>query len=665
MRFYGMGQKSTPFEKSGRTHKFWNVDLLSDHGSRLVREDFVDPDYISVPYLIIKQQNEYLGILIDNPHCSIISTAEYPEDPSIHSASPSSPLIYLGAEDGAPSLYLIYGPSLAELTRKLQKLVGTLPLPPLWALGYHQCRWGYRSLEDLRELADRFQEHRIPVDGLWLDIDYMDGFRVFTFNKKHFPKPKENLQEIHARGLRVVPIIDPGVKKEPGYAVYDSGRTTDIYCKNPAHTDFIGWVWPGYTVFPDFSLNEARKWWAQQVAEFAGLGITAAWLDMNEPATGNIADDDMLFTRGEDRHDAFHNQYGMLMAKATREGFTVAYPNERIFLLSRSGFTGSQQYAANWMGDNFSNYFHLAMSIPKSINLGLSGMPFNGPDVGGFGDNCTEQLLIDWIKAGFLFPFFRNHSCEGTRPQEPWAFTTKAMEIAQTFIRLRYKLLPYLYNLFIDQELEGEAILRPLFYDFEDSPSQSLDKIDDQFMVGSAIMQAPFVAEDMPTRTAVLPAHRWYSADTDTWNDGGKEITLIKQEHTTPLFFREGSIIPMQPGIRENNRNELNDIELLICLTPQSDATATYRYRYDDGISLDYQRGKRSEYLIRSSVAAGELSIQIETLSENSGPVHFKPVTLGRFNRVALFSSAGKRSLDCDEQPTEHFGRETTFYFWQ
>ena len=664
MRFYGMGQKSTPFEKSNRTHTFWNVDLWSDHTTHLVKRDYVDPDYISVPYIIIKQQNEYVGILIDNPHCSVISAAQYSGVAEPQSETKSQKFFYLGAEDGIPCLYIIYGPSLAQLTRKLQQLVGTLSLPPLWALGFHQSRWGYGSIQDLRWLADHFDKHTFPADGLWIDIDYMDGFRVFTFNKKHFPKPKQNIQEIQRRGFRVVPIIDPGIKKEPGYVVYDSGKNADIYCQNPGKTEFTGIVWPGYTVFPDFSLSDARKWWAQQVTEFAKQGITAAWLDMNEPATGEIAYNDMLFTHGKDCHGAFHNQYGMLMAKATREGFAKALPDERIFLLSRSGFTGSQKYAANWMGDNFSNYFHLALSIPKSLNLGLSGMPFNGPDVGGFGGDCSEQLLIDWFKAAFLFPFFRNHSCTGTRQQEPWSFTKKALRVARVFTRLRYKLLPYLYNLFIDQELHGEAILRPLFYDFEDSDTLPLEQIDDQFMIGPAIMQAPFVEEGAVTRSAVLPACRWYRADTDTWVDGGQKLMLHKKAKTTPIFIREGMMIPMQQEIRKNNRNDLTNIELLICLSTKHNRTATYTYRCDDGISMDYQTARRSEYSIRASVKAERLSVWIETVSENYAPVHFTPVTLLPFKRVILFSSAGKKNLSCAEKRTHHFGRSKTLYFW-
>jgi alpha-glucosidase len=665
MRFYGMGQKSTPFEKSGITHIFWNVDMWYDHHTGAVAQEHLDPDYIAVPYLIIKQENEYIGLLLDTPVWSIISTGEFETHVQREGVTKSEKVIYCGAERGKPSLYLIYGPTLRELTQKFQKLVGTVPLPPLWALGFHQSRWGYASMKDLTWLIDNFKKHEIPADGLWVDIDYMDEFRVFTFNHKHFSYPEKDIARIQNQGYHVVPIIDPGVKKEPGYEVYDSGKKADIFCKNPAQSDFTGIVWPGYTVFPDFSLDEGRAWWREQVSRFLQKGIKAAWLDMNEPATGAISCMDMLFGHGKQCHEAFHNLYGMLMAKASREGFEKVYPHERIFLLSRSGFTGSQKYAANWSGDNFSNYFHLAMSIPKSINLSLSGMPFNGPDVGGFGNDTYDQLMIDWIKAGFLFPFFRNHTSTGSKKQEPWSLSSDVLRISRRFIQLRYKLLPYLYNLFIEHNRNGDPIIRPLFYEFDDSQELSLEKIDDQFMIGPALMQAPFVREKEKTRTAILPAgSTWYRADKGIWLEGGREITIEKDRETTPIFIRDGSIVPMQKGVRKNNRNDLTAIELLICLSPQKELSDTYIYCCDDGISFDYKEGKRSEYVIKAQNENNILTVNIEKVSENYVPVSFICVTVSPFKKLILGTEKGHRELYSKEESINYFGRLTAYYYW-
>ncbi|HLP39984.1 MAG TPA: glycoside hydrolase family 31 protein, partial [Fibrobacteria bacterium] len=592
MQFYGMGEKNTPFERSDRSFRFWNSDVWADHGTSKAKSAAYDPDYMSIPYMIVKRGNTYAGILLDNPHASVISisprlnvanqmmAAEHPE-----------PLIYLGAEDGIPSLYILFGPSLAELTAKFQRLVGMMPVPPLWSLGHHQCRWGYESAEDLRGLADNFDRIEFPNDGLWLDIDYMRGYRVFTFDKAHFPDVKTDLAAIHARGYKVVPILDPGVKKEPGFEVYDSGRKADVFCRNAAGTEFAGLVWPGYTVFPDFTLERTQAWWAGHVAEFAALGVDGAWLDMNDPSTGQVDPHGMLFDEGRVDHGAYHNQYASLMAQASYRGFLAARPDRRPFLLSRSGYTGDQKHTAHWTGDNWSNYHHLHMSIGKCLNLALSGMSFVGPDVPGFGGNAKENLFVDWYKAGFLFPFLRNHAMRGTRNQEPWTFSPEAMAIARRYVRLRYKLLPYLYNLFLRHSETGEPVMRPLFHDFQDTKRLPLAHVNDQFLVGPHIMQAPFTVEGQDEREIAIPDARWWRADVPGWVEGPGKIKTKKRIANTPLFLREGALLPMQRGIPKDHRKDLLDIELLVVLPAGGKASATERYACDDGETFAYRTG--------------------------------------------------------------------------
>ncbi|MDT8288034.1 MAG: glycoside hydrolase family 31 protein, partial [Elusimicrobiales bacterium] len=362
------------------------------------------------------------------------------------------------------------------------------------------------------------------------------------------------------RGLRVVPILDPGIKRERGYPVFDSGLAEGVFCRNTAGSLFTGMVWPGRTVFPDFMRPAARKWWAGHARRFFDLGFEGAWLDMNDPSTGTIDCRDMRFDRGRRPHAAGHNTYALLMARATRQGLLEAHPGRRPFLLSRSGSTGSQRFCAHWSGDNFSTYRHLRRSIGKALNLALSGIAFNGADVGGFGGDCSEALLIDWFKAAFLMPFFRNHTMRGSRAQEPWAYSRKALAILRRFVRLRYTLMPYLYNLFIDHEERGEAILRPLFHDFPDTAALPLGRVDDQFMVGPAIMQAPFVHARGGWREVVLPESRWLRADNGKWVKGARRIRVRRQPQATPLFVRDGSLVPFQPGRRTSNRKDLNRI---------------------------------------------------------------------------------------------------------
>ena len=665
MQFYGLGEKHTPFERSGRAYWFWNTDAWADHPLELVRSGDYDPDYLSVPYLIVKQGNTYLGLLVDSPYPAMISAGAWLS--SLEGLEPPPETgreILLAAAGGPPSLVMIVGPSLAELTRKFQQVVGVTPLPPLWSLGYHQSRWGYRGESDLTGLADRFERHRFPADGLFLDIDCMDGYRVFTLAKRHLPHPAATVDALEKRGFRVVPILDPGVKREEGYAVYDSGRAANVFCRNPAGTVFTGIVWPGPAAFPDFRLAGTRRWWAGHARRFFDIGFDGAWLDMNDPSTGAADCRDMLFDHGRAPHEKGRNTYALLMARATRAGMLAAHPDRRPFLLSRSGSTGSQRFCAHWTGDNFSTYRHLRRSIGKSLNLALSGVPFNGADVGGFGGDCSEALLVDWFKAAFLMPFFRNHTMHGSRAQEPWAYSPAALGIIRHYVRLRYTLLPYLYNLFIDQEETGEAIMRPLFYDFADRPSLPLGAIDDQFMVGPAILQAPFVREKGRQRDVVLPHANWLRADTGRWVKGGRRLLVRRQPDTTPLFVRDGSLVPFQPGERINNRKDLNAIGLLCGLSPGFRGTARLRYRTDDGLSYAYRRGTRTTLEITARIAGRRLELTGDTRTEGFGPVDIVPYTVNRFASVHLHIDGKQEIRHPVTERVQLAGKPFTWYRW-
>jgi alpha-glucosidase len=504
----------------------------------------------------------------------------------------------------------------------LQNLIGTTPLPPAWALGYHQCRWGYESAADLNDLDAKFCQHGIPADGLWLDIDYMDHYKVFTFAKKHFSNPGRAFTKLAKAGRKVVPIIDPGVKREPGYGVYERGKSADAFCKNPQGNEYVGLVWPGETVFPDFSLESACAWWAKEVEDFARLGIYGAWLDMNDPATGGVENSDMLFQHGLKSHSSYHNQYALGMAAASRQGFLQAHPNLRPFLLSRSGCIGSSRYTAIWTGDNHSNYFHLKNSISTTLNLALSGVPFCAPDAGGFGGDTTPELISDWFKAGFLFPFFRNHSANNTRKQEPWALGKETLSLLRRFIQLRYRLRPYLYQLFIRHEREGEAILRPLFYDFQDTPKLPIGLVDDQFMVGPSVMQAPFLEEKQTSREVILPgANRWYDLSEDRWLEGGRKITVQALPVETPIYIRDNSILPLARIRPHEHRffGELIDFRIFL----SENGTASVRYTFDDGVTFAYQSGKRSEVEIVAKRTGTMLAINVTSLSDGFGSGDF------------------------------------------
>jgi len=667
MHFYGLGEKHTPFERSNRRYQFRNTDVWADHPAHRVMHGDYDPDYLSIPYLIIKQENTCIGLLLDTPYpCQItIGPVAANAAGQLDVDLSEAPCITLGAQNGPAALYVVAGPSLPELTRTFQKLVGPTPLPPIWALGYHQCRWGYKGHADLAELADHFDRLRFPADGLWLDIDYLDQYRMFTFNPVELPRPRQTTAALKSRGYRVIPILDPGIKRESGYAVYESGQAEGVFCRNPAGTPFTGIVWPGLTVFPDFSLPQARAWWGRHVKRLVAMGYEGFWLDMNEPSTGLVDDQAMLFQQGGVGHDAYHNQYALLMARATRAAMLEARPTQRPFLLSRAGCTGSQRYSAHWTGDNYSSYRHLHRSIGKSVNLALSGIPFNGPDMGGFGGDCDEALILDWFKAAFLFPFFRNHTMHGSRAQEPWAYSKDAMVLLRHYVRLRYRLLPYLYNLFIDQEERGEAVLRPLFYDFQDTPELSLALIDDQFMIGPDLMQAPFVHEKQGYREVALPDAQWLRADNGRWLEGGKRVRVRRDKRSTPLFLRAGGLIPFQQQVPTTNRCNLNRIGLLCCLPAVFSGRAHGRYRADDGISFDYRQGQRTVLEITARVDSRDLHLTVCMHLDGCGPVELTPYTFSRFKNVHLKSDGVPKALRPVKTAMQLTGRPLTCYRWE
>lgn len=674
MQFYGLGEHTRGFEKSGQRVKFWNTDLIADFAWEEVVSGYPNPLYVAIPWLIVKRGNFFCGLLVHHPGAVFMELASnFVWD--IHNTSERErQSFYVGAPDGAADVYLIVGPSLAQLTRKMQQLVGTTPLPPLWALGYHQSRWGYAGPKDLHQLDRQMTKRGIPCDGLWLDIDYMDRLKVFTFSPKHWGDAESiasTLEILRKRGRRVVPILDPGVKVEHGYSVHDTGLDHDAFCHNHTGRPYVGFAWPGQTYFPDFSLPSVREWWAEYVEAFARLGVAAAWIDMNDPATGAAEVNDMLFDLGRQPHASYHNQYALGMAEATRAGFLAARPDDRPFLLSRSAFISSGRHTAVWTGDNLSNWHHLRMAIPVTLGLSLSGIPFCGPDVCGFGLDTTPELAIAWHKLQFLFPFFRNHSATGVREQEPWKFGAATERVLVHYIRLRYKFLPYLYQLFIAQEQSGEALLRPLFYDFPDRPALPLGDIADQFMVGPAVMQAPFVNDDQRDQPAALPipgqkrpASRsaartlsrkvilpagadWFSLTDGRWHGGGITLQVKSTTDSTPLFIRAGTVLPLRPGLPELATANLREVELHVFLAPETKATTSVVYHADDGETFGYQRGTRTsvEFLVRRKSDAS-LEITYRELAGGFGPLNVCVVDYVRSRQLRVSDGRESRLLE-------------------
>ncbi len=650
MKFYGFGEHCRGFEKTGRRAKFWNTDVWGDYPLREVFEGEPESLYVSIPWMILRSGDAFAGILVRHPGAVFFDAASNFVWDGKNRDDADRNRFYVGAPDGPLDVYFLAGPTLPELTRRMQKLVGTTPLPPLWALGHHQCRWGYASPEDLRELDRKYEECAIPCDGLWLDIEYMDGYRVFSFDPALWggtEDVKAVCVELAKKGRRVVPILDPGLKADPGYPPSAEALAKDLFCHAPSGKPFTGFVWPGKTWMPDFSLPETRAWWAANVREFASKGPSGAWLDMNDPSVGAAELWDMRFQHGEQPHKYAHNEYALGMAQASRNGFLAARPDERPFLLSRSASPTMSREAAVWTGDNYSNRHHLKMAIPVSLNLALSGIPFNGPDVPGFGGEASAELAAAWYKCGFLFPFFRNHSERSTPRKEPWQFGEEALAVIARYIRLRYKFLPYLYNLWIAQEEAGEAVMRPLFYDFADTPELPLSHVDDAFMVGPSVLHAPVLEEGALSRKVPLPSlpegGRWFSAIDGGLLAGGAEETVAAAFEETPLFFREGALLPLLPGVRRTAKSDLSLIELHAILFRDSQGEFRSTYAFDDGASYAYKRGERTSarFLARVEEGGRVLRIVVESLAEAYKPLAFRVVAYDAFEVIRI-EYAGK-----------------------
>ncbi|MDZ7262225.1 MAG: DUF4968 domain-containing protein, partial [candidate division KSB1 bacterium] len=439
-KFYGLGEKVGGINKRGHTWVMWNTDAFG-------YTDITDPLYQSHPFFLGLRQGRGYGIFFDNTYRS-----------EFRLASGTDEFYSFGADGGEMNYYFFYGPGLKKILTRFTELVGRMPLPPKWALGYQQCRWSYYPESEVRRIARTFREKQIPCDVIYLDIHYMDGYRCFTWDKQRFPDPKKLLADLEAMGFKVVVIIDPGIKVDPGYWVHDQGLAGDHFCKYPDGRLYVGQVWPGNCYFPDFTRPETRFWWGSLYTQLLEQGVDGFWNDMNEPAVWGGTFPDVVqhhdFGQTVD-HSKIHNVYGLEMARGTYEGNLRLRPDRRPFVLTRAGFTGVQRYAAVWTGDNTATWNHLSLCLPMCLSLGLVGVPFVGYDIGGFSGSPSPELYSRWLQLGSFTPLCRTHSALGTAAQEPWVYGDDFETINRNFIQKRYKLLPYLYDAFHEASISG------------------------------------------------------------------------------------------------------------------------------------------------------------------------------------------------------------------
>ena len=541
---YGTGEAAGPLRRNGRVIDCWNFDAYG-------YDDSTPHLYQSHPWVLgVRADGTSFGLLADTTYRVRIDLTG---GISMISDGPDFPAIVI--ERDTPQQVVA---TLAELTGKIE-------MPPRWALGYHQCRYSYYPDARVREIAEGFRARSIPADVIWMDIDYMDAFRVFTFNREYFPDPAALNAHLDSLGFSNVWMIDPGVKKDPGYPVYDSGEAAGVWVNRADGSTYVGEVWPGDCVFPDFTRAHVREWWAGFYKDFMALGVDGVWNDMNEPAVFNVQSKTMPL---DNRHDAdpelggpgdharYHNIYGMQMVRATRDGVMAANPHKRPFVLSRANFMGGQRYAATWSGDNSADWYHLESSVPMVINLGLSGNPFTGPDIGGFAGNGDASLFARWMGVGSLLPFARGHTGKGNIDKEPWAFGPEVEATCRRALERRYRLLPYLYTLFYEAHTTGMPIARPLF--FLDPKDPGLRAEDDAFLLGGDLM---VVADLSPARDRLhaLPADfesAWRALDLGDSND----------PDLPRLHLRAGAVLPMGPVMQHTGERELSPVTLFVAL---------------------------------------------------------------------------------------------------
>ncbi len=583
---YGLGEKSGRLNRMGRDFTLWNTDVLNpdaaaeftagrepdDPRADRTSTEF-DPYYVGIPfcYHLDSSSGRMSASFVDNGyrgHYEFSLDGEY----RVH---------FTG---GQYTEYVFAGPGMPEILAAYTWLTGRASLPPLWSLGYQQCRWFKYTQDAVEQIARRHRESRIPCDALWLDIEHMDGYRVFTWDERLFPDVAGMVGRLDAEGFRLVTIVDPGIKYEPGYWVFDQAHVRDVLCRTEGGDLYVGQVWPGNTVFPDFVTEEARTWWGALNGAHARSGVAGIWNDMNEPATGAIPPGAMRFDHGRRPHQRYHNQYALLMAMATRNGLLDALPRARPFVLTRAGFAGIQRYAANWMGDNLSRWDHLWMSIPMAMGFGVSGQPFVGADVGGFMGHANAELFLRWMQYGTLTPFCRNHSEIGNIDQYVWAFGEPVQDLVRESIRLRYRLLPYLYAQFVHAAETGAPVQRPLVFDYQ--YDATVRDLDDEFLLGPDLLVAPVSAPGVTARQVYLPPGGWYHWHTGEAFDGGRFVIAPTPMDAIPVYARGGAVIPLWPQAPASTAGyHPSEIELHL-FVPAADGRHRSLLQEDDGVTL-------------------------------------------------------------------------------
>jgi alpha-glucosidase len=647
--FYGLGEKAARLDKRRNSFVNWNSDTPGYSEGK-------DPIYQTVPFYTGLQNGSAYGIFFDNSYRSYFDFAKS-----------SQQRVWFGAEGGELNYYFFYGPSLKKILNRYADLTGHMPLPPLWALGNQQSRWSYYPDTMVEVVASEYRKRDLPLDVIHLDIDYMQSYRVFTWNRERFHDPKALSEKLGRQGVKLITIVDPGVKYQPvpgsagqitsitpelepqdqRYYVFEQGVQKNYFQRRRNGELFIPRVWPGESAFVDYTLPAAREWWGGLHRAYTDNGIAGIWNDMNEPAdfvdqTGKNQIDVVSYDEGEkSTHAKNRNVFALLMARATYEGLERLRPNQRPYVITRAAYAGIQRYSTMWTGDTNSTWEALAMNIPMFTTLGLSGEPFVGSDVGGFIGRGNGELLVRAYQISFLAPFCRNHKVIDGYDQEPWRFGKYYEDIIRKYLKLRYQLLPFLYTTLEEAHQTGAPVFRPLVLNYQNDPNTY--NLDDEFMIGNDLLVAPVVKPDVTGRLVYLPGGVWYDYWTNKKYEGGTMVSIDAPLETVPMFVRAGAIIPTGPELNYVGEKPIDPITFNIY--PDDKGFASLTLYEDDGISLAYKQGgfRRTTvsakaagvgYVVTTSAPQGQYQPGARKLS-------FAIKTVGRAPRIATIADNG------------------------
>lgn len=626
---YGLGENVRGINKRGWKY----VSFCADDPNHVENKESL---YGAHNFIIVSNSKRKYGVFVDCPS-KITFDIGYTHLDKLS--------IAIHSEDAA--LYIIEADTEVEIVKEMRKLTGKSYIAPFWAFGYQQSRWSYMNEDEVRSVVEGYRSNGMPIDAVYLDIDYMDNYKDFTVSEEKFPQFKSFVDEMKDWDIHLVPIIDAGVKIEKGYDIYEEGVKNNYFCKNAEGEDYVSAVWPGLTHFPDFFNADASKWFGSKYKVLTDMGIEGFWNDMNEPAIfyskkkleeawakifeykdknldinsffefrdlfSNLVDYSEFYHNINGKqvcHDKVHNLYGFYMTRSASQAFDEIRPNKRTLMYSRSSYIGMHRYGGIWTGDNQSWWSHLLLSIKQMPSLNMCGFMYIGSDIGGFGANATEDLVLRWTAFGVFTPLMRNHAALGTRLQECYRFDNKDM--FRNVLQVRYRLVPYLYSEYMKACLEDGMMFRPVAFDYTDD--EFAPQVEDQLMVGDSIMIAPVYQQNAKGRYVYLPEDMLFvklSGENvivkEEMKKGHHYIEVAMDE--VPLFIKKGAVLPLCKPALSTEKLDLNSLQLIAY-----GDNAKFNLYTDDGISKSYSKALTEITVEKGTANSDNKQLSLEVL---------------------------------------------------